>query len=223
MNNPQAPQFNHDNLTDGYISYTFGSRNAENYLVIIFKVDAQFVQAARRNNAFYVLNQPPAHPNFSPPALTIQGQNAWLLDFAVRSGGSVVPQKLWFPQGQGDRRRYVEQAQFRMPMFFVNVDRSLGVPVLNAAAGQMQLQGVGLPPQLADKSTIKIRISVCVRSLPERSPSLTVLQWPGYDPSERQVQLKDQTPARNPVTLERFVKHVASRVLHFLEVCLSRK
>jgi hypothetical protein len=43
-------------------------------------------------------------------------------------------------------------------------------------------------------------------------------QWPGYAPSEQQVQLRDQTPLRNPVTLERFVKHVASRVRQFLVV-----
>jgi len=36
--------------------------------------------------------------------------------------------------------------------------------------------------------------------------------------SEKQVQLKDQTPEKNPVTLERFVRNVASRVRQFLAV-----
>ena len=48
-----------------------------------------------------------------------------------------------------------------------------------------------------------------------------MLQWPGYTPSEQQVLLKNQTPARNPVTLETFVKYVGSRVLQFLVVGLS--
>jgi hypothetical protein len=215
MNDPHAPQFTRDYLTDGYISYTFSSRNAESYLVHLFKVDAPLVQAIRhQSGAFYVLNRPSHN---SPPALLVNGQDAWLLDYAVRTGGSVVPQ-LWFPQGQGDRRRYVDQAQFRMPIFFVNAG-SLGVPVTNAAAGHMQLNGTDLPPQLADKTTIKIRIGVCTRSLPRRSHHLPyVSQWPGYAPSEHQVLLKDQTPARNLVSLERLVKHVGSRVRLFLEV-----
>lgn len=163
---------NRDYLTDGYLSYTYTSRNAEQYLVVLFKVDARSIVALRdQSGAFYVFN-PPSH--YSPPHRQIRGQDAWVLDYAVRSGGSVVPQQLWFPQGQGDRRRYVELAQLHMPVFFVNSDGSLGVPVMNAAVGQMQLHGEHLPPQLIDRTTIKIRICVCTRSLPARSPPLTV-------------------------------------------------
>ena len=221
MNDPNAPQFTRDFLTDGYISYTFTPRNAEGYLVQLFKVDATSVQAIRhQSGAFYVLNRP---SHSTPPALLVNGQDAWLLDYAVRSGGSVVPQQLWFPQGQGDRRRYVDQAQFRMPIFFVNMDANLGVSIMSAAAGQMQLRGADLPPPLADKTTIRIRIGVCSLSLLARSHYLLYIsQWPGYPPSEHQVQLREQTPAGNPITLERFVKHVGSRVGLFLAVRLSR-
>jgi hypothetical protein len=110
-----------------------------------------------------------------------------------------------------------------MPMFFVNRDGNLGVPVPNAAERRMQLRDVALAAQLVDKTAIKIRIGVCVRSLPQRPHhSPYVLQWPGYASSEHQVQLRDQTPARNPITFERFVKHVGSRVRQFLAVRLSR-
>jgi hypothetical protein len=171
MNDPHTPQFTRDYLTDGYLSYSFNPRNAESYLVHLFKVDAPSVQAIRhQSGAFYVLNRP---SHTSPPALLVNGQDAWLLDYAVRSGGSVVPQQLWFPQGQGDRRRYVDQTQFRMPIFFANMG-SLGIAVGNAVAGNLQLNGTDLPPQLADKTTIKIRIGVCTCSLPARSPSLTI-------------------------------------------------
>jgi hypothetical protein len=166
-----ALQFTLDFLTDGYISYTFKPQNAEGYLVQLFNVNAASVQAIHhQGGAFYVLNHPVHN---SLPTLLVNGQGAWLFDYAVRPGGSVVPQQPWFPQGQGDRRRYVDQAQFRMPVFFIN-NGNLGVPVMNAAAGQMQLHGVGLPPQLADKTTIKIRIGVCTRSLSARSRSLTM-------------------------------------------------
>ncbi|KAF8479757.1 hypothetical protein DFH94DRAFT_496118 [Russula ochroleuca] len=200
MNDSNAPQFTRDFLTDGYISYTFGPRDAEGYLVQLFAVDAASVRAIRhQSGAFYVLNRPSHN---SPPALLVNGQDAWLLDYAVRTGGSVVPQQLWPSQGQGDRRRYVDQAQFSMPVFFINASGSLGVPVTNAAAGDMQLHGVNLPSQLADKTAMTIRIS-----------------WPGYPLPEHQVQLRDQAPTRNPITLERFVKIVGSRVKQFLLDC----
>jgi hypothetical protein len=182
MNDSNAPQFTRDFLTDGYISYTFGPRDAEGYLVQLFAVDAASVRAIRhQSGAFYVLNRPSHN---SPPALLVNGQDAWLLDYAVRTGGSVVPQQLWPSQGQGDRRRYVDQAQFSMPVFFINASGSLGVPVTNAAAGDMQLHGVNLPSQLADKTAMTIRISVCTRSFPVRSPSLNRM----YDRSGRVIR-----------------------------------
>jgi hypothetical protein len=163
MNHPNAPQFTRDYLTDGYISYTFSPQDAEFYIAHLFNVDPTAVPVIRhQTGAFYTFNHPAAPPHFNPPAVALHGRNAWILDFAVRFGGSVVPQQFWSPQGQGDRRRYVEQALFRLPMFFVNMNGSLGVPVLNAAAGHMQLRDVVLPPQLFDKKTIKIRINVCV-------------------------------------------------------------
>ena len=172
MSDPYALPFTRDHLTDGYISYTFGSRNAESNIVRLFQVVAPFIRAIRHwSGAFYVLNQP---SQYSPPALSVYGRNAWLLDYAVRSGGSVVPQQLRFPQNQGDRHRYVDQVQFSMPVFFVNTDENLGVPVMDAVAGRMQLLGADLPPQLADKTTIKIRIGVCTRSFTARSSSLIV-------------------------------------------------
>jgi hypothetical protein len=217
--NPHAPQLTRDYLTDGYISYTFGPQNAEGYIARLFSVDAPSIQAIRQGDAFYAFN----HPSYGiPPAVSLYGRDAWLLDFAViRSIGSVVPQQLWSPQGQGDRRRYVDQAQLRMPIFFINRDGSLGVPVMDAAAGNMQLRGVHLPPQLADKSTVKLRISVCTRSLRISHHLPYVLQWPCYNLPEQQVQLRDQTPQRNPISFERFVKHVGSRVRQYLLVRLS--
>jgi hypothetical protein len=217
MNHPNhhhAPQFAPDFLIDGYIAYTFKPQNAEGYLVHLFNVNAASVH--HQSGAFYALNHPVHN---IPPAHFVNGQDAWLLDYVVRAGGSVVPQEPWSPQGQGDRRRYVIQAQFRMPVFFVDSDGNLGVPVMNAAAG---LHGAGLPPQLVDKTSIKIHIGVCTRSflcVPYHLPCVS--QWPGYATSEHQVQLKDQKPEKNPFTFDRFVKHVGSRVQTFLGVRLS--
>jgi len=201
MASPESP----DLRLDGYLSYTFTPQVAEIYLAYLFKVDPKRVQTFGVPNwpgAFFVAD--PLTMNHCRPQHIGNGRYGWLLDYAiqVRRGGSVVPQQLWSPQGQGDWRRYVEQTRLYIPVFFVNVDGSLGVPVSHAAAGQMSLRDANEPAPLGDRTTTKIRIS-----------------WPGYTPSEQQVQLRDQTPARNPITLERFVKHVGARVRQYLADC----
>jgi hypothetical protein len=164
-------------ITDGYISNTFGPQIAEFFLVQhLFKV-ANFasIEAIRDPNgsgALFVFT-PPSY--FSPPPLTINGRDAWVLDYDVRFGGSVVPQQLWFPQGEGDRRRYVDHARFRMPVFFVGMDGSLGVPVLDAAAGHMQLRDAHLPPPLLHKRTVKIRTAVRATFSMLRVPPLLIM------------------------------------------------
>ena len=183
------PQLTRDYLTDGYISYTFTSRNAEFYVDHLFRRDAASVQAIRDGNGAYSVLIPPSH--FSLPIRTQYG-DTWVLDHAVRTGGSVVPQQLWAPQGQGDQRRYMDQVQFRMPIFIVNMNRGLGIPVMNAAAGHMQLRDAYLPLSLMHKTTINIGIGVCVLlSLSHLFPITyhMVSQWPGYPPAEHQVQL----------------------------------
>ena len=102
-------------LTDGYISYTLTPQIAEFFLVqYLFKVvNSALIRAIRDPNgsgAYFVFT-PPSY--FSPPPLSINGRDAWVLDYDVRSGGSVLPQQIWFPQGQGDRRPYVDQVRFR--------------------------------------------------------------------------------------------------------------
>ena len=44
-------------------------------------------------------------------------------------------------------------------------------------------------------------------------------QWSGYEEFSRQIQLKDQTRSRNPITLGRWAQYVATTVSRFLEVC----
>ena len=155
-----------DFLTDGYISYTFSPRAAEIYLTYLFKIDPAVVQAFLHQGAYFVWN----HPTILTPAPFVSnGHPAWLLDYRIKPGGSVVPQQIWFPQGQGDWRRYVEQATLQMPLFFNNTDGSLGVPLVNATAGQMLLHGANQPVPFSDKSTTKIRIGVCTSPLHKRS------------------------------------------------------
>ena len=164
-------------LTDSYISYTFTPQIAEVYLAYLFKTELKMVQPFHYQDSFFVWSQPPI--STQPPIMILpRGQHhpnpAWLLDFAIRPGGSVVPQQLWFPQGQGDWRRYVEQAHLQMPLFFTSADGSFGVPIVNAAAGQMVLRGGNEPAPFGDKTTTKIRIGVCVQPLAWARPSLNI-------------------------------------------------
>ncbi|KAH9967305.1 hypothetical protein BC827DRAFT_1264148 [Russula dissimulans] len=191
-------------LTDGYISHTFSPQSTEMYLAHLFKIDPKGVYAYlfERSDwprAFVVFNSP---SGYSPPIFTMAEQHAWVLDYAVVRGGSVVPQELWLPQGQGDRRRFVEQANFSMPVFFINVNGTLGVPVVNTTEGLMSLQGGNQPAPLGGKAATTI-----------------YLDWPGYPPFKQQVQLRDQTPRRNPVTLQWFVRYLGRCVKQFIIDC----
>ena len=158
-----------DLRVDGYLSYTFTPQVAEIYLAYLFKVDPKRVQAFSDHNwpgAFFVTDPPMNHCR---PQHIGNGRYAWLLDYAIRRGGSVVPQQLWSPQDQGDWRRNVEQARLYIPVFFVNVDGSLGVAASHAAAGQMSLRDANEPAPVGDGITTKIHISVCITSVDVRS------------------------------------------------------
>jgi hypothetical protein len=160
-------------LIDSYIAYTFTPLGAKNYLAILFKVEPQTVETfLHQGAAFFVWNQP-LLPDLTSPPLSFNGAPAWLLDYRIQPGGTVVPQQLWIPQGQGDLRRYVEQAPLQMPLFFIQENGTLGVPIANAVEGQMFLRGARHPAPFGMKATTKIRIGVCTRPLHAR-PSLTV-------------------------------------------------
>jgi hypothetical protein len=49
---------------------------------------------------------------------------------------------------------------------------------------------------------------------------LGVYQWPGYNEFKRQVQIKDETSANNPITVAKFARHVGRSVEAFLRVSL---
>lgn len=160
---------NPDLRVDGYLSYTFTPQVVEIYLAYLFKVDPKRVQAFgvyHWPGAFFIADPPMNHCR---PQHIGNGKYAWLLDYAIGRGGSVVPQQLWSPQGQGDWRRYVEQARLYIPVFFINTDGNLGVPVSHAAAGQMSLRDAHEPAPLGDRTTTKIRISVRIIAVDART------------------------------------------------------
>ena len=53
--------------------------------------------------------------------------------------------------------------------------------------------------------------------LPIADDSVTHLQWRGYREFKRQVQIRDETPNRNTITLSKFAQHVGRTVEAFLK------
>ncbi len=47
---------------------------------------------------------------------------------------------------------------------------------------------------------------------------LGVYQWPGYKEFKRQVQIRDETQAKNPITVAKFANHLGRSVEAFLRV-----
>jgi hypothetical protein len=49
---------------------------------------------------------------------------------------------------------------------------------------------------------------------------LGAYQWLGYNEFKRQVQIRDETPDKNPITVAKFAHHVGRSVEAFLRVSL---
>jgi hypothetical protein len=159
---------------DGNIAQTFGPEHAAEYFARLLQIDVrtlQLVGSQEWPNAFFVTS--PAVQN-APPFAHINGRPAWLLDYAIRQVGTVVPQRIWTPQNPSDAQRF-GNVPLNMPLLFVHRDRvNLGLPLLRAAAGDcVMLAGLGAAAPVGDGSTTYIRINVSIfpRSSPHRNES----------------------------------------------------
>ena len=108
--------------------------------------------------AFFVQNSPVSRPHHLN-VINWQGRTAWLLDYTIRHGGTVVQQRIWAPQNEAQHN---DHAPLNMPIFFVQNDRQqLGLPIVNAAQRDcMTLLGAGTAAPIGDSSTTFIRINV---------------------------------------------------------------
>ena len=150
--------FELDLLIDGYISHTFGSRDAETYHASLLGRNVQHIQW------YTILPESPgiffAAP--PPPPATESDQQRWAIDYAVKDTGLVVPQQIWAPRNSADAQRYVHNEQLRPPVFFVHKDgRSLGLPLIDASGGNcLSLRSADQPAGLGPSSHAQIRINV---------------------------------------------------------------
>ena len=223
----------------------FGRRDAAFFIESLLKVDVRDVYLVGNVPGWHnaLMSQRPSIHDARVDAINPNNnqQPLWLVDIVPPPMYQVVPQKIWTPPNQSDWRRYVEQASLRMPVFFIQNDGAIGLPLTRALAGDRALlRCADMPAPLGGGHSTQIRIAVSTSlspSLhhPSTSPptfsiplsslrlgfqlkSMVASQWPGYESWERQIQIRDQTRQRNEITLERFVKLVAGVVDRFLTV-----
>ncbi|KAI0298549.1 hypothetical protein BC826DRAFT_105406 [Russula brevipes] len=189
-------------LVDGYISRSFGPRQAEQYFCCLQKTPgvsshpASYYQG--RESLFFYAASVPRHISVQYP-----GRSNWVLDRGFVAKGTVVPQTLWAPHTMTDKRQHVTDAELQMPIYFEGGDGILGLSLEAAASGRCHglVDAQAFAP-LGLKSTTHFRIV-----------------WPGYLEYKRQVQIRDETTQHNPITISRFAHHVGRSVDAFLRSC----
>lgn len=115
--------------------------------------------------------------------------------------GRVIAQNLFVPFA-GTAREKTEREKNRpltRPRFLINKEGGVGIPLADIVGGDLSaLQGYDAP--MGDRYSVKLDI------------------WlGGYRRWEKQIQTRDDTAARKPITFEKLVTHVANRVKDFLE------
>ena len=160
----------------------FGRRDAAIFIESLLKMDAGGVNLVRNvpgwSNA--LMSTMPSIRDARYTAVTPNNQPLWLLDFVPMPTFHVVPQRIWAPPNQSDWRRYVEQASLRMPVFFIQNNGAIGLPLAQAFnRDRALLRGAGTPAPLGGGLSTQIRIAVSRASL---SPPLS-LPSPNFPPS----------------------------------------
>ena len=118
-----------DLLVDGFIARTFGSEDANGYLMHLLRVPSskhflQYYGILHHEGAWYITHNNNLVQGTSP---CVPLQPTPLLDYSATAYGAVVPQRRWTPADEVYvRRQTVESAALQLPIFFVNHDGHLG-------------------------------------------------------------------------------------------------
>jgi len=152
---------------------------------------------------YFVVDSVPSHIPVRPPSVTELNLNG-VLDRSLVAMGTAVPQTMWTPSFVEDKTQLIG-AELQMPIFFEGVDGQLGLSLELAATGRCH----GLinaqrfaPLGPSQKSLTDIRI-----------------MWLGYREFRCQIQIRDETRERNPITIAKLAHHVGRSVDAFLKIC----
>jgi len=194
-----------DILVDGFIACMFASGDATHYFRLLLRTQ-HFIQhygIVYHRGSWFITHNVNFLQRNSPD---VPLQTTPLLDHSIgASYGTVVPQRRWTPADEVDVRRHVQGAVLQLPVFFVNRNGSIGFPLLDILRGcDRHLRNSNDFASLGGKTTTQIRIN-----------------WPGYMYWRRQIATRDETFARNPITVGRFMKHVGTSVNNFFTEHMS--
>jgi len=191
----------------GYIGLTFGP-HTESFFSSVLKISPRFLQvgfsAPGWPTAFYIA--PIENLAVSANAMSSRGNLLMVLDYrADLSRGTIVPQVPWFPQTPRDVRKYVTDASLRLPIFLRQDDGTIGMSLSDVVHGNFRrLTDSVQPVNVGGRTSVHIRMN-----------------WPGYTEWKRQFQTRDETPNRNPITFEKFVRHIGRSVDKFMSGVVS--
>ncbi|KIY52933.1 hypothetical protein FISHEDRAFT_34396 [Fistulina hepatica ATCC 64428] len=116
--------------------------------------------------------------------------------------GPFVPQPMYLPHTNSDRRRYVEEVDLDEPLYF----------------WQQEPLESGILLSDALHSRTRRLINRTDRVFEGRGPSVSIrIEWPGYRQWSRQIPTKDFRSPPGPITLEKLAKSVAKCVQKFIQ------
>jgi hypothetical protein len=119
------------------------------------------------------------------------------------NAGPFLPQGMYKPHTNSDRKRYVEEVLLEEPLYFVNETHSkqFGISLKDAMHSRTR--------QLANRDQVVFE---------GRGPSVSIrIEWPGHRPWSRQIPTKDFRSPPQPITLAKLAKNVAKCVARFMQ------
>ena len=153
-----------DVLVDGFISRTFASEGANNYLILLLPTPPpqyflQYYGIGYHQGAWYIIRNSNLVQGSSPG---VSFQPTPLLDYSMRGTyGTVVPQRRWTPADEVDIRRHVQRAVLQLPIFFVSRNGGVGFQLSDILRGcDRDLRNANTFAPLGGKKTTHVRINV---------------------------------------------------------------
>lgn len=128
----------------------------------------------------------------------------WVRDYAVIATGTKiwVPQKVYQPYTEADRKRYITECNLRQTIYFFSSDpHEWGITLEDALRFRLKnLQDKDDPMFEGCGPSVSIRI-----------------EWPGYRPWTKQIPTMDFKTPKGPITRAKLAKNIANCIRRFVE------
>ncbi|VDC00939.1 unnamed protein product [Peniophora sp. CBMAI 1063] len=182
-----------EHLVVGFIANSFGPENAS-------KIFDKFIRSPGSQDH----QRPPAHIlQYTDGTYRSNSRPDIVLDYPNDGKGTIVPQGMWQPMQNGDVARHVRDATLLFPIFFINLNYTIGVElaqIVNARPG----------------TPVNIYRANELVPLGNLATTHLCLKWPGYAQGYRkQVEIKDANKV--PITMSKLVERIASFVSRFID------